>query len=94
MLKAQGVQCERKYKGQRQRQCVSKKRKGVQSGSLAGLIIQGFTRSDQRSEDRIARVIWVNPKGTGRKGALLRDVYGELTPKEKRTSRVRAHGGG
>ena len=36
----------------------------------------------------------VNPKGTGRKGALLLDVYGDLTPKEKCTCRVRAHGGG
>ena len=36
----------------------------------------------------------VNPKGAGRKGALLRDVYGDLTPKEKCTCRVRAHGGG
>ena len=24
----------------------------------------------------------MNPKGAGRKGALLRDVYGDLTPKE------------
>ena len=36
----------------------------------------------------------VNPKGAGRKGALLLDVYGDLTPKEKCTCRVRAHGGG
>ena len=36
----------------------------------------------------------MNPKGTRRKGALLLDVYGDLTPKEKCTCRVRAHGGG
>ena len=36
----------------------------------------------------------VNPKGAGRKFSLLRDVYGVLTPKEKCTCRVRAHGGG
>ena len=30
-------------------------------------------------------VCGVNPKGAGRKGALLRDVYGDLTPKEKCT---------
>ena len=27
----------------------------------------------------------MNPKGAGRKGALLLDVYGDLTPKEKCT---------
>ena len=36
----------------------------------------------------------MNPKGAGRQWALLRDVYGDLTPKEKCTCRVRAHGGG
>ena len=41
-----------------------------------------------------AGVTGVNPKGTGRKGALLLDVYDDLTPKEKCTCRVRAHGGG
>ena len=35
-----------------------------------------------------------NLKGTGREGALLRDVYGSITPKETCTCRVRAHGGG
>ena len=44
--------------------------------------------------EQIGAACGVNPKGAGRKGALLLDVYGDLTPKEKCTCRVRAHGGG
>ena len=44
-------------------------------------------------ELRSQLVVGVNPKGAGRKEALLMDVYGDLTPKEKCTCRVRAHGG-
>ena len=60
-----------------------KKRKDVQSGSLAGLIIQGFTRSDQRSEDRIARVIWGEPKGDWAKGGPLEGCVWRFNAKRK-----------
>ena len=49
---------------------------------------------DHHLSEPPALIPGVNPKGAGRNGALLRDVYGDLTPKEKCTCRVRAHGGG
>ena len=36
----------------------------------------------------------LNPKEAERKEVLFGDVYGDITPKETCTCRVRAHGGG
>ena len=36
----------------------------------------------------------MNPKGAGRKGVVFGYVYGDISPKETCTCRVRAHGGG
>ena len=58
------------------------------------LALTGFCLQQNKIADDPKCSGGVNPKGAGRKGAHLKDVYGDVTPKEKCTCRVRAHGGG
>ena len=60
---------------------------------VSGKVTSFFSGKEESGSDASAWE-WGEPKGAGERRALLLDVYGELTPKEKCTCRVRAHGGG